>query len=186
MWFSNFFLCIQLFPAFFIVQNYQGPGFSGPKILWVQVFQGPGFSESRFLRVRVQGLGPCFGSSRLSLVLTINFCYLQLIFFCILFKKDTKINKQKKRRNILKKMNSLKKGEGVPLLNFEGGPGVPLLNFRGVPGPTFKLWGGSRVPGTRVPRSWSHFYTMPIKSSQQICNFSTWVIFEKQRYCSPL
>ena len=54
-------------------------------------------------------------------------------------------------------MNSLKKGEGVPLLNFEGGPGVPLLNFevgpgvpllnfRGVPGPTFKLWGGSRVP----------------------------------------
>ena len=47
-------------------------------------------------------------------------------------------------------MNSLKKGEGVPLLNFEGDPGVqllnfergagvPLLNFRGVPGPTFKL-----------------------------------------------
>ena len=44
-------------------------------------------------------------------------------------------------------MNSLKKGEGVPLLNFvgspgvpllnfEGGPGVPLLNFRGVLGPT--------------------------------------------------
>ena len=56
-------------------------------------------------------------------------------------------------------MNSLKECEGVPLLNFEGGPrvlrlnfeggsGVPLLNFRGVPGP----W---------VPRSWSHFYTMP-------------------------
>ena len=36
-------------------------------------------------------------------------------------------------------MNSLKKGEGVPLLNFEEGPGVPLLNFRRVPGPTFKL-----------------------------------------------
>ena len=30
-------------------------------------------------------------------------------------------------------MNSLKKGEGVPLLNFEGGPGVPLLNFEGGP-----------------------------------------------------
>ena len=55
-------------------------------------------------------------------------------------------------------MNSLKKGEGVSLLNFEGGPGilllnfeggpgVPLLNFRWVPGPTFKLWGGSRGPG---------------------------------------
>ena len=43
-------------------------------------------------------------------------------------------------------MNSLKKSEGFPLLNFEevpgilllnfeGGPGVPFLNFRGVPGP---------------------------------------------------
>ena len=63
-------------------------------------------------------------------------------------------------------MNSLKKGEGVPLLNFvggpgtlllnfEGGPGVPILNFNGVPGPTFKLWGGpgSRVPGFRDPGS---------------------------------
>ena len=29
------------------------------------------------------------------------------------------------------KMNSLKNGEGVPLLNFEAGPGVPLLNFEG-------------------------------------------------------
>ena len=35
-------------------------------------------------------------------------------------------------------MNSLKRGEGVPLLNFVGGPGVPLLNFRGVQFPTFK------------------------------------------------
>ena len=30
--------------------------------------------------------------------------------------------------------NSLKKGEGVPLLNFGGGPGVPLLNFERGPG----------------------------------------------------
>ena len=37
-------------------------------------------------------------------------------------------------------MNSLKKGEGVPLLNFVGGPRVPLLNFEGGSwGPTFKL-----------------------------------------------
>ena len=48
-------------------------------------------------------------------------------------------------------MNSLKRGEGVPLLNFVGGPGVPLLNFRGVQFPTFKHWGGSQVPGTRGP-----------------------------------
>ena len=68
----------------------------------------------------------------------------QLIFFFvyILFKKDTKI---KKRWNILKKMNSLKKGEGVPLLNFEGDPGVPLLNFEGGP--------GSQVPGSQGPGS---------------------------------
>ena len=59
-------------------------------------------------------------------------------------------------------MNSLKKGEeipllnfeggpGVPLLNFEGGPGVSLLNFRGVPGTTFKPWRGSLVPRSCVP-----------------------------------
>ena len=46
-------------------------------------------------------------------------------------------------------MNSLKKGEGIPLLNFVGGPGVPLLNFEG-------------GPEVRVPRSWCHFYTMLI------------------------
>ena len=52
-------------------------------------------------------------------------------------------------------------GPGVPLLNFEEGPGVPFLNFRGVPGPTFNE--GS--PGSRVPESWSQFYTMPFKSA---------------------
>ena len=31
-------------------------------------------------------------------------------------------------------MNSLKKCEGVPLLNFVGGPEVPVLNFEGGPG----------------------------------------------------
>ena len=59
-------------------------------------------------------------------------------------------------------MNSLKKGErvpllnfvggaGVPLLNFEGSPGISLLNFRGVPGPTFKLWRGSQGPEVLDP-----------------------------------
>ena len=93
----------------------------------------------------------------LSLVLTFDFCYSQLIFSCILFKKDKKIKWVKNSWNILKNLwNSFKKGEGVPLLNFEGGPGVPLLNFRGVHGPTLQLWYGSRVPGF-----WSYFYTMP-------------------------
>ena len=59
-------------------------------------------------------------------------------------------------------MNSFKKGEGVPylnfqespgllLLNFEGGPGAPLLNFSRIPGPTFKLWGGFQVSVPSVP-----------------------------------
>ena len=49
-----------------------------------------------------------------------------------------------------KKTNSLKEGEGVrllyfdggrgvPLSSFEGSPGDPLLNLRVVPGPTFKV-----------------------------------------------
>ena len=58
-------------------------------------------------------------------------------------------------------MNSSKKGEGVP-----------ILNFKGVSGPTSKLWGGSRVPGPRVPGSWTHFDTMPIsqrESKTRVC-----------------
>ena len=59
-----------------------------------------------------------------------------IIFFVyILFKKDTKIKKTMKYSE--KKMNSLKKGEVVPLLNFEGGPGILPLNFEGVLGSHF-------------------------------------------------
>ena len=64
-------------------------------------------------------------------------------------------------------MNSLKKGEGVPLLNFEGGPGILLLNFEGGPGVPLLNFRRSRTlnfeggPGFWVPGSWSHFYTMP-------------------------
>ena len=108
MWSSNFFFCIWLFPAFFIVQNFHSPDFSESSFFRVQVFLIPGFSGSRFFRVqffqgpgfsgsesrgRIQSLGPCFRSSRLSLVFPIDFCYSQLIFVCILFKKDTKTNK---------------------------------------------------------------------------------------------
>ena len=61
-------------------------------------------------------------------------------------------------------MNSLKKGERVPLLNFVGGPGVPLLNFE--EGPGVPLLNFEGVPSPRVPRfqfqlSWSYFCTMP-------------------------
>ena len=47
-------------------------------------------------------------------------------------------------------MNSLKKDEGVPLLNFEGGLGVLLLNFRGgsrLPLLNFEGDSGSQGPG---------------------------------------
>ena len=45
-----------------------------------------------------------------------------------------------------KKMNLLKKGEGVPLLNFVGGSGAPLLNFEGDSGVPLLNFRGSQVP----------------------------------------
>ena len=54
-------------------------------------------------------------------------------------------------------MNSLKKGEGVPLLHFEGGSGILLLNFEGGPGvPFLNIEGSPRswIPGSRGPASW--------------------------------
>ena len=61
------------------------------------------------------------------------------MFLCILFEKRQKNQIRKKKGNILKKINSLKKDEvrGVSLLNFGGGPGVPLLNFMGGAGSYF-------------------------------------------------
>ena len=46
------------------------------------------------------------------------------------------------------KMNSLKKGERVPLLNFEGSPLVPLLNFKGGLGVPLLNFEG--VPRSRI------------------------------------
>ena len=43
-------------------------------------------------------------------------------------------------------MNSLKKGERVPLLNFVGGAGVPLLNFEGSPGVSLLNFEGVPCP----------------------------------------
>ena len=77
--------------------------------------------------------------------------------FVSYLKKTQKQISKKKRRNSLKNMNSLKKGEGVPLLNFVGGTGTPLLNFEGDPGVqllNFEGGLGSRVPGSRGPGSW--------------------------------
>ena len=64
MWSSNLFCCIQLFPALFIVQDFQGPDFSGSRFFWVPVFPSPGFSSSRFFWVQVF-LGPGFSGSRI-------------------------------------------------------------------------------------------------------------------------
>ena len=53
-------------------------------------------------------------------------------------------------------MNSLKKGEVVPLLNFVAGAGVPLLNFEGDLGVALLNFEGGpefRVPGSRGPGS---------------------------------
>ena len=58
-------------------------------------------------------------------------------------------------------MNLLKKGEGVPLLNFVGGSGAPLLNFEGDSGVPLLNFRGSQVsllnfeegPGSRSPGS---------------------------------
>ena len=77
-------------------------------------------------------------------------------------------------------MNSLKKGEGVLLLNFEGDPGVPLLNFEE---------GCFRVPRSNVPRSWSDFYTMPIRNMLHNPDL-LWVVYslcsERKSLCDGL
>ena len=59
---SNLFFCIQLFPTFFIVQNFQSTDFSGSRIFRIQFFLSPGFSGSRFFMVRIQGVGPGSGT----------------------------------------------------------------------------------------------------------------------------
>ena len=70
--------------------------------------------------------------------------------------------------NSLNSLNSLKKGEVVPLLKFVENPGIPLSNFEGGPGvPLLNFEGGSLAPGpmvprSRVPGSWFHFYTMSL------------------------
>ena len=75
-------------------------------------------------------------------------------------------------------MNSLKADEEIPLLNFEEGPGIPPLNFEGGPGvPLLNFEGGpgSRILRSRIPGSWSHFYTMPrileLLFAREVCKF---------------
>ena len=73
-------------------------------------------------------------------------------FVYILFKKGTKM---KNDEIFWKKINSLEKGEGVPLLNFKGGPGVPFLNFEG---------GGVPAPRVLVPL---------LDHAEKYCNYSS-------------
>ena len=63
-------------------------------------------------------------------------------------------------------MNSLKKDEGVPLLNFED---VPVLNFGGVPSPIFKLRGGPVVTGPGVLVTLLH-HAVKFKQTNQTCS----------------
>ena len=89
-----------------------------------------------------------------------------------------------------KKLLNFEGGPGILLLYFEGGPGVRVLNFRGVSGPTFKVWGGSRVPSSRVPGSWSHFYSMPViflfrdKVSSQWISHYCWIFIDALKLIS--
>ena len=63
-------------------------------------------------------------------------------------------------------MNSLKKDEGLPLLNFED---VPVLNFGGVPSPIFKLRGGPVVTGPGVLVTLLH-HAVKFKQTNQTCS----------------
>ena len=58
-------------------------------------------------------------------------------------------------------MNSLKKGEGVPLLNIEGGPRILLLNFEGGPGVLLLNFRGVPGPGVLVPLLQHAVYLRP-------------------------
>ena len=67
-------------------------------------------------------------------------------------------------------MNSIKKGEGIPLLNLVGGPGIPLLNFEG--GPGVPLLNSEGDPGSQGPRSWCPGPTFtPCYFSGKLLNF---------------
>ena len=128
------------------------------------------------LQWSLSSLGFCSVSSDNFLVVRYTCLSVTHIFLVYtLVKTDTKIKaimKYCEKNEFIKErwevpLLNFERGPGVPLSNFEEGPGVPLLNFREVPGPTFKFWGGfrvlgSRVPRSRVPGSWSHFYTMPL------------------------
>ena len=64
-------------------------------------------------------------------------------------------------------MNSLKKSEGIPLLNFVGCPGVPLLNFEGGP--------GSQGPDVLDPR-----ILVPRLHHAQVVKTKNWICWERK------
>ena len=65
----------------------------------------------------------------LSLVLTTDFCYSQLMFFCILFKKDTKINKLNKTMKYPEKNEFNKERLRGPTFKFRKGSWGPTFKF---------------------------------------------------------
>ena len=86
-------------------------------------------------------------------------------------------------------MNSLKKGEGVPLLNFVGGLGVPLLNFEGGPGVpllNFEGGSGSQVLEPQDPGTWNPGPTFtPCRYSMQnslVTRCRSWSLEKISRY----
>ena len=75
-------------------------------------------------------------------------------------------------------MNPLKKGEGVPLLNFKGGPGVPLLNFEGGPGvPSLNFEGG---PGSQDPNAPGLGVVVSLLHRAHVMNLLLFLILESK------
>ena len=92
--------------------------------------------------------------SCLSLVLAMDFCSVN-IFLYISYSKKTQKYITKKTMKYSEKNEFIEKRWGGPSFKLWGGSRVPFLNFEGV------QW-------SRVLAAWSHFYTMPSNSSKPI------------------
>ena len=108
-----------------------------------------------------------FRYTYLPLVLTIDFYNSQLIFF--LYIPYLKKTQRQKTIKYSEKNELIKKGEGIPLLNFEGGSGVLLLNLEGGIGvPLLNFEGAPGSRGTRSRGTGPTFAPCHFKSSSEI------------------